>query len=359
MKSTIRILIILSMLVLYSCKKKEESNNTSTVKDSIQEKSASVNNKKIVTEETYIRAETDREFEVISKAAGGVNKFLWYRDLVPLDKQTVVRMNKDVLYGGAVIDVSKGASIVFPQMPDKRYASILVLDNDHYCPEVIYKPGKYKLPSDTQYMFIAVRIQLFHPEDPAEVKLVNSLQDKFIIEAGSSNPLPEDSWDEKSRDSLSKVYNTEFAKYDRYPDDWMGPRGKVNEKTRKYAAAGAWGLFPNKDATYINYNGGNLSGSKCYTATYKVPENKGFWSITVYGADGYMKDNNNIINAYNVKYNPDKTFTVFFGSKENCPSNVKNRLDVEDGWNFLMRVYLPGKEVLNGSYKLPAVREVK
>ena len=31
--------------------------------------------------------------------------------------------------------------------------------------------------------------------------------------------------------------------------------------------AGARGLFPNKDTTYINYNGGNLSGDKCYVAT--------------------------------------------------------------------------------------------
>ena len=43
----------------------------------------------------------------------------------------------------------------------------------------------------------------------------------------------------------------------------------------------------------------------------KVPENKAFWSITVYGADGYMKSDNNILNSSTVKLNADGTFTAF------------------------------------------------
>ena len=61
----------------------------------------------------------------------------------------------------------------------------------------------------------------------------------------------------------------------------MGPRGTVDEATRHIAAAAAWGLFPEKDATYLNYGGPH--DPACYTATYKVPENNAFWSITVYG----------------------------------------------------------------------------
>ena len=102
---------------------------------------------------------------------------------------------------------------------------------------------------------------------------------------------------------------------------------------------------------YINYNG-HLSADTCHTATYQVPENNAFWSITVYGTDGYMKSVNNILNAANTKMNADGTFTVHFGSKEAC-GDVPNRLDVSEGWNFLMRVYRPGQSVLNGSYKLP------
>ena len=131
----------------------------------------------------------------------------------------------------------------------------------------------------------------------------------------------------------------------------MGKRGEADDATRHLGCAGAWGLFPNEDAVYINYNG-HLSADKCHTATYQVPENNAFWSITVYGPDGYMKSVNNILNAANTKMNADGTFTVHFGSKEAC-GDVPNRLDAPEGWNFLMRVYRPGQSVLSGSYKLP------
>jgi hypothetical protein len=74
----------------------------------------------------------------------------------------------------------------------------------------------------------------------------------------------------------------------------------------------------------------------------------------VYGADGYMKSINNFLNASNTTMNVDGTFTVYFGSKEAC-GDVPNRLDVSEGWNFLMRIYRPGPSVQNGSYKLPDV----
>ena len=52
--------------------------------------------------------------------------------------------------------------------------------------------------------------------------------------------------------------------------------------------------------------------------------------------------------------NPDGTFTVHFCSADVC-GDVPNRIDVEDGWNFLMRVYRPGSSVLGGTYQLPGV----
>lgn len=311
----------------------------------------------IVTPDTYIRAESDREFHLIQQQAGGINKLYHFREVTPLDQQSVVRMNKDVLYSMGVVDTKGGATITFPEMPDDRYASIYLVDNDHYVPFVIYEPGTHKLPEDTRYLGIGIRIQLYDSSDPDEVALVNKLQDQFIINASSSEPVTF-KWDKESLEALTKEYNTEFAKFDRYPSDWQGKRGEVNEKTRHLAAAGAWGLFPEKDATYINYNGGNLSGDGCYKATYTVPEHRGFWSITVYGEDGYMKHKNNVINASNVKFNEDKSFTVYFGSVENCPQEAKNRLDITDGWNFLMRVYLPEESVLNGEYVLPEVEKV-
>ncbi|MFS6827261.1 DUF1254 domain-containing protein [Cyanobium sp. ATX-6F1] len=148
-----------------------------------------------VTPKTYIRAETDRQFAEIVKMAGGVNRFYHFRTPTPLDKQNVVRMNRDTLYSMGVVDTSKGATITVPKLPKGRYASVYLVDNDHYVPFVIYTEGTHQLPKDTKYLGVGVRIQVVNPKDPDEIALVNKLQDQFVIKANSADPLPKFKWD--------------------------------------------------------------------------------------------------------------------------------------------------------------------
>ena len=75
----------------------------------------------LVTPETYIRAESDRQFGVVAKMAGGVNRFYHFRRPTPLDQQNVVRMNRDTLYSMCVADTTKGATINVPELPKDRY----------------------------------------------------------------------------------------------------------------------------------------------------------------------------------------------------------------------------------------------
>lgn len=303
-----------------------------------------------VTPQTYIRAETDRQFGVVAKMAGGVNRLVHFRKPTPLDRQNVVRMNRDTLYSMAVVDTAKGATITVPKLPKDRYVSVYLADNDHYVPFTIYTEGTHELPRDTKYLAIGIRIQVFNPNDPDEIALINALQDQFVIQANSADPVPPLKWDLASLKALTVQYEKDSAQYSSWKG-MQGPRGKADEKTRHIAAAAAWGLFPEWDATYLNYSGTH-DPKICHKVTYKVPENKAFWSITVYGNDGFMKSENNIVNSSNVKLNADGTFTTYYGPKEAC-GDVPNRLDVTEGWNFLMRIYRPGPSVLDGSYKLP------
>ncbi|MEM1075775.1 MAG: DUF1254 domain-containing protein [Pseudomonadota bacterium] len=310
-----------------------------------------------VNPETYVRAEVDMTFAQFQTNAGSdVNRFYYIRTPTPLDAQAVVRMNRDTLYAGAVIDTEDGATITIPEFPDDRYFSILVIDNDHYAPVVFYEPGTYDIPADTKYVSLIMRIQIMDPSDPNDVALVNRMQNEFVIDAASHDLFPEPQWDVRTMLALRAGYEVEFQKFDQYEPDWMGPRGEVNEATRHLAVAGAWGLFPERDAVYINYTGpGAVDG--CYSGTYDIPPNDAFWSITVYGADGFMKSDTNIVNDRNVTLNEDATFTVHFGSEADCGAKA-NRVDIEDRWNFLMRVYRPGEAVLERTYKLPDVKMV-
>lgn len=53
---------------------------------------------KTVTSETFIRAETDRQFGIVAQMAGGVNRLYHFRLPTHLDKQNIVRMNRDTLW---------------------------------------------------------------------------------------------------------------------------------------------------------------------------------------------------------------------------------------------------------------------
>jgi hypothetical protein len=58
-----------------------------------------------VTVENFIRAESDRYFGAVVRDAAGIGKMLHNREVTPIDKQTVVRQNRDTLYSAAVFDL--------------------------------------------------------------------------------------------------------------------------------------------------------------------------------------------------------------------------------------------------------------
>ena len=207
-------------------------------------------------------------------------------------------------------------------------------------------------------MFIVLRIQVYDPADDDEVAMVQGLQDRFSIDTSSDDPLPEFDWDEPSLEALRIDYNAEFAMFEKYPSDWAGKRGELDEEARHLAVAGAWGLFPETEATYINFNEPGLRADICYEGTFSVPENDAFWSITMYGEDGKMFSENCILNDNNTEYNQDGTFTVRFGPASACGTRP-NRLDTAPGWNFLLRVYRPGSSVRDNTYRLPELTPVE
>ena len=137
----------------------------------------------------------------------------------------------------------------------------------------------------------------------------------------------------------------------------MGPRGKVDEKTRHIAAAAAWGLFPEWDATYLNYSGGH-DHRLCHKAAYEVPEYDAFWSITVYGRDGFMKKRRQHRQLLQREAERRRHVRRVLRIGRDL-RDVPNRLDVTEGWNFLTRIYRPGRSVLEGAYTLPAAKPVR
>jgi hypothetical protein len=84
----------------------------------------------------------------------------------------------------------------------------------------------------------------------------------------------------------------------------------------------------------------------------------GFWSVSVYNKNGYFQKNAR--NAYTVnnvtaKPNADGSVTIQFGGDESAP----NCIPIMPGWNYLVRMYRPRNEILDGTWKFPEAHPVK
>ena len=85
----------------------------------------------------------------------------------------------------------------------------------------------------------------------------------------------------------------------------------------------------------------------------------GFWSITVYDADGRFQKNE--YDAYSVnnltgKKSPDGLVVVQFGG---CDGKIFNCLPTVPGWNYMVRLYRPHAESLNGTWQFPEAQPAR
>src|SRR5260370_42477434 len=113
-----------------------------------------------VTADNFIRAETDRYFGKIAKN-GLFGKFHHNRDFGPVDKQPVVRPNRDTLFSTGVFDLDAGPVTITLPNAGKHFMSMQEIDEDMYTPEVIYDAGSYTFTTQqivTRYVLLAVRL---------------------------------------------------------------------------------------------------------------------------------------------------------------------------------------------------------
>ncbi len=304
-----------------------------------------------VNVDNFDRAQTDMEFDGIIKLAGGINTLHHNRTTTPIDKQNVIRMNRDTLYSLGVVDISKGATVNLPDA-GKRYMSLMVINNDGYVNEVFYGGGAHELTVDkfdTPFVGLVIRT-LANPEDEADLAVAHALQDKIEISAGSDTAFAMPDYDAASyKATLQPILDLAkgLARY----IDTFGSKDEVNPVHFMIGTASAWGGLPDKDAVYVNVQPNLPVGE--YELTVKDVPVKGFWSISLYNAKGYFQEND--LKAYSLnnltaKPNDDESYTIRFGG---CGDGVENCLPIMDGWNYAVRMYEPEKSIQNGTWTFP------
>jgi hypothetical protein len=307
-----------------------------------------------VTVDNFIRAESDKALASTVKL-GGFGKFNHSRELAALDRQIVARENRDTLYSLAVPDFDAGPVTV--TLPDAggRFMSMIVIDEDHYVVDVVYRPGTYTFTKDkigTRYALIAIRL-LVDPADPKDLQQVHALQDALKIEQpGGPGRFEIPNWDPPSQ---KKVHDPLVALGETLPD-WRnaaGRRGEVDPVRHLIVTATGWGLNPDKDAIYLNVTPSKNDGATIYKLAVKDVPVDGFWSISVYNGEGYFvpnKFNAYTLNNITAKKSSDGAIAIQFGG---CDGQIANCLPTMSGWNYIVRLYRPRAEILNGAWKFP------
>jgi hypothetical protein len=305
-----------------------------------------------VTADNFVRAETDWYFGMLVKR-GGVGRFDHLRELHSIEGPGV-RGNRDTLYSEAVFDLDAGpVEITLPDGGD-RFLSMMVIDEDHYVVTVVYRPGGYTFTREevgTRYIFAAVRI-LVDPDDREDVERVHALQDAISASQPSSGTFEVPDWDQESQ---KKVRDALLSLSATLPDlrKGGGSRDEVDPVRHLIATAAGWGLNPDKDAIYLNVTPRSNDGSGAYRLTVRDVPVDGFWSVSVYDAEGHFVKNDReayALNNITAEKDVDGSVTIQFGG---CDGQHPNCLPIFPGWNYMVRLYRPRPEILDGTWMFP------
>lgn len=305
--------------------------------------------------DNFVHAETSLQFENMMKMSRGVNKFAHARRPLRLDRQTVLRMNRDTLYSSAVVDISKGATITLPNAGG-RYMSVAVLNEDNYTTAVFHTPGSYELTQaehESAFVVLIARI-IVNPNDVEDIRAVNEIQDQLEIIAASENTFSRPNYDVESHQTTSGLL-VQLGEGLRDAEFTNGTKDQVKETRHMVCTAFGWGGLPTSE---VIYGVGDSLPLGQYQLTVKDVPVDAFWSISIYNKEGFFEENE--FNSYNINNvmaepNEDGSFTVNFGD---CASGLKNCLHIMDGWSYGVRLYLPREEIRSGSWKFPVPRKV-
>ena len=308
-----------------------------------------------VNADNFVMAETHRMFRDIQASAGGIGTFRHNRTPARIDEQTVIRLNRDTLYSFAIVDLAEPARLTLPDA-DGRYISAMIVNEGHFVNDVFHEPGEYTLTSDkygSRYVLVGVRI-LVDPNDPADVAAVAAIQDRLALDAGSSQTFVMPDYDLESLDATRDALLALARGLDKF-DRMFGTPAEVDPVHHLIGCAAGWGGLPTSEATYVGVAPDVPPDD--YALVFKDVPVDAFWSVSVYNARGFFEPNEKnlyTVNSVTGEPNPDGSVTVRLVASADGDT-PPNAIVTPQGWNYLIRLYRPRAEILDGRWTPPAL----
>ena len=307
-----------------------------------------------VTAFNYVRAESDIQMKGYIESFDILGKLHHNRQPYDVNNQITIRGNRDTLYSFGVFDLRSPVTITLPET-EGRYQSLMIVNQDHSIWS-FYGPRTGTLTEEkagTRYVLLAIRT-FVDPNDEQDMKEAYQLQDAVSFEQADIGKFEIPDWNKEEVEQMRETVNMVAAT----ATDSSKMFGKKEELDPVYWLLGAalgWGGLPAEAATYANAVPKMNDGKTPYTLTVTDVPVYGFWSVTLYDDKGYMPVNE--YNAYSfnnvtAKKAKDGSVTIHFGGDP----KADNFLPIVSGWNYIVRMYKPGPEILDGRWTFPAAK---
>ena len=304
-----------------------------------------------VTADNYVRAESDFQMKGYIESYNNFGKFHHNRKPYDVNNQITIRGNRDTLYSFGVWDLTSPVTITLPDTKG-RYQSLMIVSQDHSIWS-FYGPRTGTLTKEkvgTRYALLALRT-FMDPNDEQDMQEAYRLQNAVVVKQADIGKFEVPDWNKEEVEQMRNTINVVAATVTD-SSKMFGRKEKLDPVYWLLGAALGWGGLPAEAATYANAVPEKNDGKTPYTLTVTDVPVYGFWSVTLYDEKGWMPVNK--YNAYSfnnvtAKKAKDGSVTIHFGGDP----NADNFLPIVPGWNYIVRMYQPGPEILDGSWKFP------
>jgi hypothetical protein len=307
--------------------------------------------------DNFIRAQMDENFRDVVKKTGGIGIVRHDREPIAIEDQFLIRMNRDTPHSQGVFDLTTPLTVTIPET-NGRFISFMMNNQDHYQQILTYEPGTYTFTQEevgTRYIWMNIRV-FVDPNDPDDLAELHKVQDAIVVEQEDLGALELPNWDRESLVALNKAIATVTPWV---PDNsgMFGTEDEVDPVRHFIATAVGPGGNKPEDAVYLNRTPEKNDGETAYSLTVGDVPVEAFWSISLYNKEGYFEapPEHASLNSVTAQKNEDGTTTIHFGGDETAP----NYLRIMEGWNYMVRLYRPGPEILDGSWSFPSEQEVQ
>ena len=223
------------------------------------------------------------------------------RELADIDKQTVIRLNRDTLYSFGVFDLDAGPVTVTLPDADGRFVSLQLINNDHYAVDVFYAPGTHTITKDiagTRYVCLAVRTLSTPTIGPTCARHMPARMQSKPTSRQPENSICQTGIRHHSRKVRQALLDLAAANGGIDSARMFGRQDEVDPVQHLIGTAAGWGGNPRTAAFYVGAVPELNDGKTPYALTVKDVPVDGFWSISVYNKEGFFEKNAR--NAYTV-----------------------------------------------------------